>query len=256
MVVGYIIFKGRDPINTAFFRSRSVIFQPVLQPIVVGYTMSSWALGSIVGPSLGGLTAEPCSPESLLATTALCRDHSVGALLRRYPFMLAFGGAAVLSMVDAVISAATLHPEEAVLASWPVGNSESEPEEDSTSNLNSDLNMHLNCVNVNADGRDCEVERSAGRGQAALSLQGESGKCVGERGELVEPLLVRSSMHVASEECPAEQVGWWHVRCALQLLYTCTVSARVCISPRNRTCVQFLLYIFWHVTPSQTDQPV
>lgn len=163
--------------------------------------MSSWALGSIVGPSLGGLTAETCSPGSFLSTTALCSDHIVGALLRRYPFMLAFGGAAVLSIVDAVISAAELRPEEAVLASWPVGDSEDEPEEDATANSN----MHLSCVHADAHGSDCEAEGPAGDGQAALSLQGEGG-------EVEELLLVRSPMHEESEECAVEQVWWWYVR--------------------------------------------
>jgi hypothetical protein len=78
--------------------------------------MTCWALGAIVGPSLGGSLTDPCSTFDSLASSPLCRTPS--SLLRRLPFLLPFVALALSEVITAAISFWSLRPGEAVQAAW------------------------------------------------------------------------------------------------------------------------------------------
>jgi MFS family permease len=78
--------------------------------------MSFWALGSILGPCFGGLVAEPCTTWDFARNSEYCKDSS--ALLRKYPFFLAFAGCALLSAFSCIVTVFALSPEEDVRAVW------------------------------------------------------------------------------------------------------------------------------------------
>jgi MFS family permease len=82
------------------------------QPQVFGITMSCWAIGSIIGPGLGGVVAEPCRIWRRWAAASVCASRT--ALLQRFPFVIPCTGAAVLCALSALLAHFLLHPEAAV----------------------------------------------------------------------------------------------------------------------------------------------
>lgn len=97
-------------------------FDVTRQPKVFGYTMSCWAMGSILGPCFGGLVAEPCATWSFLKTYPIC-DSSTG-LLMQFPFLIPFAGSALISALSCIVAVYWLQPEESVRAAWPVEDEE------------------------------------------------------------------------------------------------------------------------------------
>lgn len=85
--------------------------------------MACWALGSILGPCLGALVAEPCTTWEIFRSSQLCTDPTT--LLRRFPFLIPFCGSAALSAISCIIAVLALYPEASVRAVWPA-----EPAED------------------------------------------------------------------------------------------------------------------------------
>lgn len=88
-----------------------------VQPHVFGLTMSCWAIGSIIGPCLGGIVAEPCANWKALRASRLC--SAPDTFLRKYPFAIPYSGAALLCVLGVLAALFFLHPEQAVRAAWP-----------------------------------------------------------------------------------------------------------------------------------------
>ena len=85
-----------------------------LQPEAFSWMMTSWALGSIAGPAVGGALADPCTSLNSLRSTAACApDHGT---LRRLPFLLPFGLLASATAGSVVLCVVAMSPPARIKA--------------------------------------------------------------------------------------------------------------------------------------------
>lgn len=76
--------------------------------------MTSWALGSIAGPAIGGGLADPCTAIAALQRTAACAQP--GGALRRLPFLPPFAVLAAAAVGAALLCACAMSRPEVVRA--------------------------------------------------------------------------------------------------------------------------------------------
>jgi MFS family permease len=81
------------------------VLEPGEQAKAMGYISLAWGVGTMVGPTMGGFLARPCTPEGVLGSFGGEGVCGPGALLRRKPYLLPCAAAAVLSVVATVATA-------------------------------------------------------------------------------------------------------------------------------------------------------
>lgn len=109
-----------------------------------GITMTSWALGSIIGPAVTGPLTDPCATFPSLSSNALC--HGPASFLRQFPFAVAYLLIAAVAALSTILSAFCLSPPEVVRSSWEAAVADAETEAAAESGSVDDPLLHESTV--------------------------------------------------------------------------------------------------------------